>query len=167
VEATVLDEDKIAGSAIRARDRREEIDELMRIKQGRRMAGDRAACPACGVIVENAINRCPFCESDITAEMALARETTRRLRELSDDLDAEHALRAAKTPKRRGFFSRLKYLFGGDPKIDPSNSKVERVMSTLSPGESLTVVNTSGPWVQVKTAIGEIGWLFSTVRKGS
>lgn len=152
-------------------DRRDEIDELLRIKQSRKFEAGRVACPSCGVIVEMTINRCPFCESDIAAETALARETTRRLRELTGELDAEHARRRDDddAPKPRGFFARLKYLFEGDPAEDPNAFKVDphakRLLSNLAPGDSFKVLEEDGAWVKVKTQGGEIGWVFSTVRK--
>jgi hypothetical protein len=153
-------------------DRRQEIDELLRIKKTRRIDAGRVPCPACGVVVEMSINRCPFCDSDIAAETALARETTRRLRELSGELDAEHAQRTRPEdePARRGFFARLKYLFEGDPEpnlddvptVDPH---AKRMLGLLSPGDSIKVLEEDGPWLQVKTMGGEIGWVYSTVRK--
>jgi hypothetical protein len=152
----------------RAPERHSEIDELLRIKRGRRIDGARVPCPACGVAVEIAINRCPFCESDITAETALARETTRRLRELSGELDAEHAEHTKKPPTRRGFFQRLKYLFEGDlepvapPRADPY---ARRLLSQIAPGDTLKVLDEDGPWLQVKTMSSVIGWVYSTVRK--
>ncbi len=146
-----------------------EIDELMRIKQSRKFDESRVPCPCCGVVVEITINRCPFCESDIAAETALARETTRRLREISGDLDAENArrVRAEERPKTRGFFERLKYLFEGDrveatPAVDPH---AKRLLSNLAPGDSFKILAEDGAWVQVKTQAGEIGWVYSTVRK--
>jgi hypothetical protein len=149
-------------------ERREEIEELLRIKKSRRIDAGRVPCPACGVLVDMAINRCPFCESDIAAETALARETTRRLRELSGEIDAEHAVRTQEKPKRRGFFQRLKYLFEGDPepvetpKIDPH---AKRLLASLAPGDTLKVIDEDGPWLQVKTMGSQIGWVYSTVRK--
>lgn len=153
-------------------DRGPEIDELLRIKKERRIDAGRVPCPSCGVVVEMAINRCPFCDSDIAAETALARETTRRLRELSGELDAENAIRMRPEdePARRGFFARLKYLFEGDP--EPSLADVpsvdphaKRLLGLQSPGDSLKVLEEDGPWLQVKTQSGEIGWVYSTVRK--
>ena len=153
----------------RTPERRSEVDELMRIKRSRRIDGNKVPCPACGVAVEIAINRCPFCESDITAETALARETTRRLREISGELDAEHAERTKEQPKRRGFFQRLKYLFEGDPepvappKADPY---AKRLLGNIATGDTLKVLDEDGPWLQVKTLSSQIGWVYSTVRKG-
>jgi hypothetical protein len=155
-----------------APDRGDEIDELLRIKKSRRFDANRVPCPSCGVVVDTTLNRCPFCESDIAAETALARETMRRLRELSGELDVEHArrARAEDAPKRRGFFARLKYLFEGDPVTDPVDSlKVDphakRVLSNLAPGDSFKILAEDGPWLQVKTMGGDIGWVYSTVRK--
>jgi hypothetical protein len=153
-----------------ARDRREEIDELLQIKARHKIEPNRVPCPSCGVVVESTINRCPFCDSDIAAETALARETTRRLRELSGELDRENAARNQdEEPQRRGFFARLKYLFEGDPepsldapKVDPH---AKRLLSHLAPGDSLKVIAEDGAWVQVKTMGGDIGWVFSTLRK--
>jgi hypothetical protein len=156
-----------AGAAVP--ERREEINELLRIKQSRRINGGRMPCPCCGVQVEITINRCPFCESDIAAGTALARETTRRLRELSGELDAEHATRTREQPARRGFFARLKYLFEGDPepvetpKTDPF---AKRLLGNLATGDTLKVIAEEGPWLQVKTMGSETGWVYSTVRKG-
>ena len=156
-------------AAAEATARGKEIDELLRIKQSRRIEGTRVPCPCCGVVVEMALNRCPFCESDIAAETALARETTRRLRELSGELDAEHVARPEDDePVRRGFFQRLKYLFEGDPeplpeaKVDPH---AKRLLGNLSPGDTLKVLEEDGPWLKVKTMGSEIGWVYSTVRK--
>ncbi len=152
-------------------DRREEIDELLRIKKAHKFDGNRVPCPCCAVVVETNLNRCPFCESDIAAETALARETTRRLRELSGELDAENArrVRAEEAPKTRGFFARLKYLFEGDraeeaPKID---SFAPRLLGNLAPGDAFKVLEEDGAWVKVKTQSGEVGWVYSTVRKRS
>jgi hypothetical protein len=153
-------------------DRREEIDELLHIKKTRRIDAGQVPCPCCGVVVEITVNRCPFCESDIAAEAALARETTRRLRELSGDLDTEHAARADDDePQRRGFFQRLKYLFEGDPEPDLDTPKVDphakRLLSLISPGDSLKVLEEEGPWLKIKTMAGNIGWVYSTIRKDS
>jgi hypothetical protein len=151
-------------------DRREEIDELMRIKTNHKIDGNRVPCPSCGVVIENQLNRCPFCDSDIAAEAALARETTRRLRELSGNLDAENATRTKEEePQRRGFFARLKYLFEGDPEPDLDAPKVDphakRLLSNVAPGDSLKVVAEDGPWIMVKTLGGETGWVYATVRR--
>ncbi|HEU4365800.1 MAG TPA: SH3 domain-containing protein [Candidatus Krumholzibacteria bacterium] len=161
---------KTAENATTHPDRHDEIDELMRIKRTRRIEAGRVPCPSCTVPVEMTINRCPFCDSDIAAETALARETTRRLRELSGEFDAEHAARPEEEgPQRRGFFQRLKYLFEGDPEpvapptIDPH---AKRLLSNVSPGDTLKVLDEDGPWLKVKTAGGDIGWVYSTVRKG-
>jgi hypothetical protein len=153
-------------------DRREEIDELLRIKRVHRFDAGQVPCPSCTVVVDIKINRCPFCESDIAAETALARETTRRLRELSGELDAEHAARSQdEEPARRGFFARLKYLFEGDPEPDPADAKVDphakRLLGVVSPGDVLKVLEEDGPWLKIKTAAGAIGWVYSTVREGS
>lgn len=149
-----------------------EIDELMRIKQARRFDAKQVPCPCCNVMVEIAMNRCPFCESDIAPETALARETMRRLRELSGEIDAEHAKRqkAEEAPKRRGFFERLKYLFEGDPVVNPNDTKkidpfAKRMLENQSPGDSIKVLAEDGPWMQVKTMGGEIGWVYCTIRK--
>jgi hypothetical protein len=152
-------------------DRRDEIHELLRIKKMHKIDGRTVPCPSCTVPVEITINQCPFCESDIAAETALARETTRRLRELSGELDREHHQRPGdEEPKPRGFFDRLKYLFEGDPKPDPNANKIDpyakRLLSNISPGDSVKVLDEDGPWLKVKTMAGEIGWVYSTVRKG-
>lgn len=162
---------KMADSVVaKVPDRSSEIDELLRIKQSRKIDANRVPCPCCGVVVEITINRCPFCESDIAAETALARETTRRLRELTGDLDAEHAHRGDdEEPVRRGFFQRLKYLFEGDPAPDPDAFKVDRhakrLLSNLAPGDSFKILEEDGAWLKVKTMGGDIGWVYSTVRK--
>lgn len=154
-----------------APDRRDEINELLRIKQSRKFDANRVPCPCCGVVVEVSLNRCPFCESDIAAETALARETTRRLRELTGELDAENARRKSdeEGPVRRGFFERLKYLFEGDPEPDPNALKVDphakRLLSNLAPGDSFKILEEDGAWLKVKTLGGEIGWVYSTVKK--
>lgn len=149
--------------------RNEEIEELLRIKRGLKIDANRVPCPSCTVLVEMAINRCPFCESNIAAETALARETLRRLRELTGELDAEHAARPDEEPTRRGFFERLKYLFEGDPEPNPDAFKIDpyakRLLGMISPGDSIKVLDVDGPWVQVKTMASEIGWVYSTVRK--
>ncbi len=151
-------------------DRKAEIDELLRIKKLRKFDAKQVPCPSCTVPVEITINRCPFCESDIAAETALARETMRRLRELSGELDMEHAKRPGDDePHRRGFFERLKYLFEGDPRPDPNAQKIDllarRVLMNVSPGDTLRILDEDGPWLKVKTAQGDIGWVYSTVRK--
>jgi hypothetical protein len=148
----------------------EEIEDLLRIKQSRRIDDNRVPCPACGVAVAHTINRCPFCESDITAATALARETMRRLRELSGALDAEHAARTREAPKRRGFFERLKCLVVGDPQPEPVNAfKVDpharRVLGNLAAGDAIRVIAEDGAWLQVKTPGSEIGWVYSTIKK--
>jgi len=148
----------------------DEINELLRVKGQRRIGDTKLPCPSCGVTVENTINRCPFCESDIAAEAALARETTRRLRELSGEIDREHATRTRETPKPRGFFQRLKCLFEGDPvpetidtfKTDPF---AKRLLGSLAPGDAIRVIGEDGPWLQVKTPTSEIGWVYSTFKK--
>lgn len=150
--------------------RNAEIDELLRIKLSRRIDGTRVPCPSCNIVIENTLNQCPFCESDVTAATALARETTRRLRELSGELDAEHASRTKEKPKRRSFFERLKYLFEGDPepvespRMDPN---AKRLLSSLAAGDTLKVIEEDGPWVMVKTMSSVTGWVYSTVRKHS
>lgn len=151
--------------------RADELEELLRIKQNRKISATQVPCPCCGVVVDMTLNQCPFCESDIAAATALARETTRRLREISGELDEEHAARTEETP-RRGFFARLKYLFEGDPEPDPSNTfKVDpharRILGTLSPGDSFKVLAEDGPWLQIKTPSSAIGWVYSTLRKDS
>jgi hypothetical protein len=147
-----------------------EIDELLRIKQSRRFTDTKVPCPSCGVVVEQTINRCPFCESDIAAETALARETMRRLRELSGNLDLEHATRLRETPKPRGFFARLKCLFTGDPAPEPINTfksdpTATRLLGHLAPGDAIRVIGEDGVWLQVKTPTSEIGWVYSTFKK--
>jgi hypothetical protein len=147
-----------------------EINELLRIKQSRRMTDTKVPCPSCGVVVENKINRCPFCESDISAETALARETTRRLRELTGSLDLEHATRTRVTPKPRGFFARLKCLFQGDPAPEPINTLASdptatRLLGHLAPGDAIRVIGEDGAWLQVKTPTSEIGWVYSTFKR--
>jgi hypothetical protein len=148
----------------------EEIDELLRLKQERRIEDTRVPCPACGVTVNHTVNRCPFCESDIAAATALARETTRRLRELAGALDSEHASRTRATPRRRGFFARLKCLFQGDPEPEPLNTfkadpTATRVLGNLAAGDSIRVLAEDGAWLQVKTPSSEIGWVYSTIKK--
>jgi hypothetical protein len=178
VETLVKDENKTqvepaARAARQDPDRREEIDELLRIKRVHRFDAGQVPCPSCTVVVDMTINRCPFCESDIAAETALARETTRRLRELSGELDAEHGARSTdEEPPRRGFLARLKYLFEGDPEPDPFDAiKVDpharRLLGVVSPGDVLKVLEEDGPWLKIKTAGGAIGWVYSTVREDS
>lgn len=150
--------------------RNTEIDELLQIKQARRIGENQVPCPACGVAVNHTLNRCPFCESDITAATALARETMRRLRELTGALDAEHASRLRETPKPRGFFARLKCLFEGDPAPEPVNTfkgdpNAKRVLGNLAPGDAIRVIAEDGPWLQVKTPSSEIAWVYSTFKK--
>ena len=150
--------------------RSEEIEELLHIKQSRHIEENRIPCPACGVTVNHSLNRCPFCESDIAAATALARETMRRLRELSGALDDEHAARTRETPKRRGFFERLKCLFAGDPEPEPVNTfkadpTHKRLLGSLAPGDSVRILAEDGPWLQVKTPASEIGWVYSTIKK--
>ena len=147
-----------------------EIDELLRIKQSHRISDTKVPCPSCGVVVDQTMNRCPFCESDIAAETALARETTRRLRELSGDLNLEHATRLRETPKPRGFFARLKCLFQGDPAPEPietfkSDPTATRLLHNLAPGDAIRVIGEDGAWLQVKTPTSEIGWVYSTFKK--
>jgi predicted Zn-ribbon and HTH transcriptional regulator len=148
----------------------EEIEELLRIKRSRKIEDHRLPCPACGVAVEHTTNRCPFCESDIAAAAALARETMRRLRELSGALDSEHALRTRETPKPRGFLERLKCVFTGDPAPEPvhtfrNDPGTKRVLGNMAPGDALRVIGEDGPWLQVKTPGSEIGWVYSTIKK--
>jgi len=150
--------------------RGEEINELLRIKNSRRMTDTKVPCPSCGVVVEMTINRCPFCESDIAAETALARETMRRLRELSGALDLEHATRIRETPKPRGFFARLKCLFQGDPAPEPidtlrSDPTATRLLGNLAAGDAIRVIGEDGAWLQVKTPTSEIGWVYSTFKR--
>jgi hypothetical protein len=150
--------------------RGEELNELLRIKGEHRIGDTKLPCPSCGVAVENTINRCPFCESDIAAETALARETTRRLRELSGELDLEHATRVREAPKPRGFFARLKCLFEGDPTPEPidtfkSDPMAKRLLGNLAPGDAIRVIGEDGAWLQVKTPTSEIGWVYSTFKQ--
>lgn len=159
-----------AAGASEAPAQNEEIEELLRIKQTRRIEDSRLPCPACGVVVNHTLNRCPFCESDIAGATALARETMRRLKELSGALDAEHAARTRETPKPRGFFERLKCLFEGDPAPEPVNTfradpNLKRVLGNLAPGDAIRVIGEDGPWLQVKTPGSEIGWVYSTFKK--
>ena len=163
---------KAANEKAAAPEKLNEIDELLRIKQARKFDAKSVPCPCCNVMVEITINRCPFCDSDIAPETALARETMRRLRELSGEIDAEHAKRgrAEEAPKRRGFFARLKYLFEGDPVVNPADTtKVDpfakRMLANQSPGDSIKILAEDGPWLQVKTVGGEIGWIYATIRK--
>jgi hypothetical protein len=177
VETLVKDEVKRpaepAGATPQTPDQRAEIEELLRIKRSRRIDGTRVPCPSCTVPVEFTLNRCPFCESDIAPETALARETTRRLRELSGELDVENTARTNtdEEPVRRGFFARLKYLFEGDPEIDPLDAMpdphAKRLLGNVSQGDTLKVQAEDGPWLQVKTSAGLIGWVYSTIRKDS
>ena len=174
---STLDETEVSNlepvAAVRANPdtkRGAEIDELLRIKQSRRITDTKVPCPSCGVVVEQTLNRCPFCESDIAAETALARETTRRLREISGDLNLEHATRLKETPKPRGFFARLKCLFQGDPAPEPietfkSDPTATRLLGHLAPGDAIRVIGEDGAWLQVKTPTSEIGWVYSTFKK--
>ena len=162
--------DIVKEAAAQGADPGNEIDELLRIKKERRIEDNRVPCPACGVAVNHTANRCPFCESDITAATALARETMRRLRELSGAIDAEHAMRTRQKPKRRGFFARLKCVFTGDPEPEPINTfKVDptakRLLGNLAAGDAIRVLAEDGPWLQVKTPGSEIGWVYSTIKK--
>ncbi len=176
METLVKDETKSSvtpseKTTTRSPERREEVDELLRIKAAHKIEAGRVPCPCCGVVIETNVNRCPFCDSDIAAETALARETTRRLRELSGELDTENARRQRDEapPERRGFFARLKYLFEGDPEPDPNALKVDphakRLLSNLAPGDSFKILEEDGPWLKVKSMGGDIGWVYSTVRK--
>ena len=171
METLVKDEMKSTAAVTEpSADPRPEIDELLRIKKSRRIEGNQVPCPSCTVPVDMTINRCPFCESDIAAETALARETTRRLREISGELDHEHRQRPSdEEPHRRGFFERLKYLFEGDPERNPAADRIDpfakRLLGNVSPGDSLKVLEEDGSWLKVKTAQGYIGWVYSTVRK--
>ena len=79
-------------------DQASEIDRLLRVKRGRGFEGDKLPCPGCNIMIENTLDACPFCESDIEAQTALSRETMRRLNELSRSLDAEHAERTKEKP---------------------------------------------------------------------
>ncbi len=174
---SILDETEVSnlepGAVVNANPKAKlgtEIDELLRIKQSRRMTDTKVPCPSCGVVVEQTINRCPFCESDIAAETALARETTRRLREISGELNHEHATRLRETPKPRGFFARLKCLFQGDPAPEPidtfkSDPTATRLLGHLAPGDAIRVIGEDGPWLQVKTPTSEIGWVYSTFKQ--
>jgi hypothetical protein len=151
-----------------AHSRGEEINELLRIKKSHRIDGTQVPCPSCGMRIEITVNRCPFCESDTAAETALARETTRRLRELSGELDVEHGVLTKEQPPRRGFFQRLKYLFEGDP--EPAEAPrpdphAKRLLGNLASGDTLKVLEEDGPWLKVKTMGSEIGWIYSTIRK--
>ncbi len=157
-----------AGTVAQASARGKELEELLRIKKSHRIEGSQVPCPSCGMRIEVTVNRCPFCESDTAAETALARETMRRLRELSGELDVEHSLLTQEPAPRRGFFQRLKYLFEGDP--EPADTPrpdphARRLLSNLAPGDSLKVLEEDGPWLKVKTMGSEIGWVYSTVRK--
>ena len=152
--------------------RGDEINELLRIKQAHRIEENRVPCPSCGVVVENTLNHCPFCESDITAEAALARETIRRLRELSGKLDGEHNARTKDAPKPRGFFARLKAVFAGDPPPEPVNTfkadpTAKRLLGSLAPGDAIRIVGEDGAWLQVRTPSSETGWVYSTLKKTS
>lgn len=167
---TLLQEKKPRTERRSEAERGDEISELLRVKRAHRIEEGRVPCPACGVTVASNINRCPFCESDIAAETALARETMRRLRELSGEVDAEHALGTREVPGRRGFFQRLKCLFEGDPepntenrfRVDPSAT---RLLGNLAPGDAIRVIAQDGAWLQVKTPSSEIGWVYSTLKK--
>jgi hypothetical protein len=161
---------KAAAGVTETTARNGEIEELLHIKQTRRIGENQVPCPACGVAVDHALNRCPFCESDIAAATALARETMRRLRELSGAIDAEHASRLRETPKPRGFFERLKCLFEGDPAPEPVNTfkadpNTKRVLGNLAAGDAIRVIAEDGPWLQVKTPSSEIAWVYSTFKK--
>jgi hypothetical protein len=169
-----LEKTKATPNGARASDllRGDEFDELMRIKRSHRIEEGRVPCPACGVVVETKLNRCPFCESDIAAATALARETNRRLRELSGTLDQEHATRTRAVPKRRNFFQRLACLFQGDPEPDTSDilksdPTATRILGNLAPGDAVRVLAQDGPWLQVKTPSSEIGWVYSTLKRKS
>jgi hypothetical protein len=166
----MLEEKSRKATAVAVEPPADEIDELMRIKRSHRIDEGKVPCPACGVTVETNINRCPFCESDIAAETALARETNRRLREISGAIDTEHATRTRAMPKRRNFFQRHACLFQGDPEpqtsdILKSDPTVTRILGNLSPGDAVRVVAQDGPWLQVKTPSSEIGWVYSTFKK--
>lgn len=166
----MLEEKSRKATAVAVEPPVDEIDELLRIKRSHRIDEGKVPCPACGVTVDTSINRCPFCESDIAAETALARETNRRLRELSGAIDTEHATRTRAMPKRRGFFQRLACLFQGDPEpqtddILKSDPTVTRILGNLSPGDAVRVVAQDGPWLQVKTPSSETGWVYSTFKK--
>ena len=150
--------------------RGDEINELLRIKNQYRIGDTKVPCPSCTVVVENTRNRCPHCESDIAATTALARETTRRLRELAGELNLEHATRLRETPKPRGFFARLKCLFQGDPAPEPidtfqTDPTATRLLGHLAPGDAIRVIGEDGAWLQVKTPTSEIGWVYSTFKK--
>jgi len=147
-----------------------EIEELLRIKRERGIDSGRIPCPSCGLVIEITVNRCPFCESDIAAQAALARETTRRLKELSGEIESEHARRTEERPEARGFLERLKYLFAGDPEPAPEEIPLietppKRLLSMVSPGDTLKVLAEDGAWLQVKTSAGVTGWVYSTVRR--
>jgi hypothetical protein len=150
-----------------------EIDRLVELTMDKIDRDDQTPCPSCNIMVHVQLNQCPHCESNIAAENALMRESMRRLGEIRTELDGghrEHADRNDAKTARLPVLKRIKQFFTGPgPEEKGQSNTVEsdalapRILSDVSPGDQLKVLESDGPWFKVKTRQGKTGWVFSTL----
>ena len=165
----------VAGAIDDYRELLEEIERLVELTRHKVDRDEQTPCPSCNILVDLQNNRCPHCESDIAAHNALLRESTKRLGEIEEELDGQSRKRAdrdGQTNAGRSLGERIKRFFSGSEsgeKREPNNagsySTAPRILSEVSPGDQLTVLDSDGPWFKVKTRQGKTGWVFSTLVK--
>ena len=127
-------------------------------------------CSACGLPVKVKENQCPHCDSNIAPNNALMRESLRRIDEIRAAIDGTVSAQIDKhrSPElRRGIWARIKMAFSSSPPAyDPVSTRFvpagPRLLDTVSPTDTLTVLDCDGPWLKVKRRDGEVGWIYST-----
>lgn len=153
-----------------------EIDRLVELTKHKIDRDDRTPCPSCTIMVHVQLHQCPHCESNIAAHNALMRESTRRLREIRAELDGQSGKRADRNKAlsaTRPLGERIKRFFAGPGPAEQIESNALdtdatalRILSEVSPGDQLQVLESNGAWFKVKTRQGKTGWVFSTLVKG-
>ena len=157
---------------------REEIESLVELIKDKVDGDNLTPCPGCTILVDIKLNRCPHCDSNIAANNALMRESTRRLDEIKGELDGQHEVfvESRRDPsEKRSFGERFKRFFSGSPREEdleetaPQEFRMEpespRIFDTIAVGDPVKVLEAADPWYKVKTRDGKTGWVYSTILK--
>jgi hypothetical protein len=159
-------------------DLRTEIERLVELTKHKIDRNDQTPCPSCTILVHVQLNHCPHCESDIAAHNALLRESVRRIGEIQTEIDGqhhEHVDRRDSDSAKPPLGERFKRFFSGAGTVEESGAEgsirnepdasVPRILSDVSPGDQVKVLESDGPWLKVKTRAGKTGWVYSTLVK--
>lgn len=168
-ETTVIEDPAEAHAELQA-----EVDRLLAFRREWVRDDDMTPCPACTILVRISDNHCVHCNTDISPNNALVRESVRRLDELGIGIDENHGghLGTHPRPKSPSLGQRLKNMLTGKPAPTPTpvpstTCEGVRLLSGIRAGDSLTVIETCGPWHRVQLANGSSGWIFSTLSDDS